>query len=404
MTGHFSNRLARRLRRTVTEDQSGAIVDLIAISLVMILAATGLAVDLGRGYVEQIRLARAVDAGALAAAKSLRQGQSQARTNGTAVASANGVVDGANATTLSFTFGVNGNGENIVTVAATRPIPTSFMRILGHQQMNIGAAATAAVPPVDMILVLDQSGSLGSAGAWNDLQDAARAFVQYFDDDIDQVGLVSYQLRATDRFQMAGSFTSPIVSSIGIMQSAGDTNTGEGLRLAQQQIAGPMARPRAAKVVVFFTDGRPTALRRILGGRDRMLAVYTTGSRIRGYFNNPDQLPTDQSATANGCRNVNSCFGMNENAVRNQARTIGLQSARALRQQGVLIYAIGLGNPNANNSLLVPDLNYLRDIANEGGRVSSSQPQGKMFFAPSAAQLQAVFDQVAQDLLVRLAS
>ena len=51
-----------------------------------------------------------------------------------------------------------------------------------------------------------------------------------------------------------------------------------------------------------------------------------------------------------------------------------------------------------------PDLDYLRMIANEGGIADSSQPQGQMFFAPSAAELQLVFDQVANALLVRLAS
>jgi len=88
--------------------------------------------------------------------------------------------------------------------------------------------------------------------------------------------------------------------------------------------------------------------------------------------------------------------------VRNRARVEGLQNAHALRRQNVLIYTIGLGNPSASDPLLVPDLDYLRNIANEGGRVNPNEPRGAMFFAPTAADLQDVFNQVAQDLLVRL--
>jgi hypothetical protein len=77
--------------------------------------------------------------------------------------------------------------------------------------------------------------------------------------------------------------------------------------------------------------------------------------------------------------------------------------ADAIRGQGITIYVIALGDPGQPDPLLTPDLDYLRVIANEGGITNSSQPEGRMFFAPSASQLQSVFNLVAQDLLVRLA-
>lgn len=42
--------------------------------------------------------------------------------------------------------------------------------------------------------------------------------------------------------------------------------------------------------------------------------------------------------------------------------------------------------------------------ANEGGVADGSQPRGRSYFAPSEAELEAVFNKVAQDLLVRLAN
>lgn len=47
---------------------------------------------------------------------------------------------------------------------------------------------------------------------------------------------------------------------------------------------------------------------------------------------------------------------------------------------------------------------YLREISNEGGVTAGGQPRGRAYFAPSAVELRQVFDQVAQDLVVRLAN
>ncbi len=46
---------------------------------------------------------------------------------------------------------------------------------------------------------------------------------------------------------------------------------------------------------------------------------------------------------------------------------------------------------------------HIMFLANEGGVADPNQPQGRMFFAPTAADLDQVFDAVAKDLLVRLA-
>jgi Mg-chelatase subunit ChlD len=376
--------------------------------MVVVLGMAGLAVDLGRGYLERYRLGRAVDAGVLAAGRSMRLGQNAARSEATSVARLNGVEEGNAGVKTSIAFSTNAYGENTVTMTASKPVPTIFMRILGQYEMDVAVAATAAVAPVDMVLVLDQSGSLRTQGAWNSLRQASRSFVQHFEDRIDQVGLVSFQVRAVNRFQMSHSFTGPVISAINGMSSAGDTNTGEGLRLAGEQFQSGPVRQRSAKVVVFFTDGRPTAFRGAIGApgnqQDRVMAVKTFSSGlIRGYFDNPDSLPMDVLAMPDGCGEVAMCFSWQEAAVRATARQMGLEQAAQLRQRGITIYTIGLGNPAATHPLQQPDLAYLQQLANEGGAVDPNQPQGTAYFAPSAAQLQQVFDLVAQDLLVRLA-
>jgi Mg-chelatase subunit ChlD len=346
-----------------------------------------------------------VDAAALSGARVLRSGQDAAREEAETVARANGVGTGAAEGSNAVSFGTNARGESIVSVSATRVLPTTFMKVLGVDHMNVGATSTAAVPPLDVVLVLDTSGSLGSQGAWDELQDAAREFVRQFDDKLDQMGLISFQLAAHDRFTLRHNFKLDILAEIDAMASAGDTNIGEALRKAGDQLRSPTARANAAQVVVFFTDGRATAFRGHLGGPpalDRMIAVGTTGTNVRGYWNDPDALPAYSTVSPNGCQGVGTCFGLTGNQVRAQAAALGATHAQAIRQEGARLYVIALGNPSASDPLLTPDLDYLRGLANEEGITSANEPRGKLYFSPSAAQLEAVFKELASDLVVRL--
>ncbi|MFQ5528796.1 MAG: VWA domain-containing protein [Gemmatimonadota bacterium] len=390
------------IRRMIRDDR-GVVLALVAVSLAVLLGIGGLALDSARGYLTKARLARATDAAVLAGARSLRLGEDVARQRAIDIALLNGARLGANGADLDITFGVNAEGEQTVRVDAHLDMPTRLMRVLGVNSMDVRSAAVAAVPPVDLVLVLDQSGSLGTAEAFDDLQDAAKVFIDHFDDTIDKMGLVSFNLRATDRFGLAGSFRATIKNEIDQMTSFSYTNVGEGLRLAQSQITGPAIRQRSAKVVVFFTDGRPTAFRGDINGQDRILTIPQTGSNIAGYYDNPDNLPSNSSVNATGCLGQSSCFGWTEPTARAHARQLGLDRASEMREAGIFVYSIGLGNPNLADPLWQPDMDYLRQIANEDGVADGGQVTGRAYFAPSANELRAVFQQVASDLLVRLA-
>lgn len=410
MIEHCSETSVGRRALAPVSNERGAVLAVVALSLVAVLASAGLAIDAGRGYIERVRISRAVDGGALAAARVLRSGQAAAREEAESVARANGVVHGVDGTVLEIEFGTNDRGENTVLVSASRPLPTTFMRVLDFQELTVAAEAEAAVPPLDILLVLDTSGSLAAAGAWDELQDAAIAFVEYFSDEIDQMGVVSFQVSAHDVFELRHTFRLDVSNAIESMVSDGDTNIQQGLGHARAQMQLPAARPSAAKAVVFFTDGRPTAVRGAFGGQDRIMAVYTTvNNRVRAYFDDPDDIPPGFALYPGdnwpgGCVVVTSCFGLGEQDVRQLAADEGLVEADLLRQDGILVYSIGLGNLSYGpGDLRTPDLDYLLRIANEGGIESNSQPQGRMFFAPSSSELRSVFEEVAQDLVVRLA-
>ncbi len=400
-------RVARRLR-----SERGSVMVMVTGGLVILLGIAGLTLDSGRAYLMKSQMSRAVDAGVLAGARAFRAGESTARSQALAVARANGVEAGIGATSVQVGFGVNEVGESTVTVTAHRLMPTTLMRLLGTDVVDIGSTATAAVPPVDLVLVLDQSGSLGMFGAWDDLQRAARSFVTYFSDSMDQFGLVSFHTRAAVRFPLRSHFRLETQRIIQEMRSLGWTNTAEGLELAHRQITSERARDRAVKVVVFFTDGRPTAFRGIIGGQERILAVAATSENVvRGYFDNPDQISMDRwdRPAADACRNVVNCKEWTEGGHpphgrrgREIARQLGLEVANRLRADGVYVYAIALGNPLASSELARPDLDYLSRLANEHGSVNPDQPRGRMYYAPTPEDLDAVFRRVATDLVIRL--
>jgi Flp pilus assembly protein TadG len=399
-----------RITRLV-RDNRGSVLMLVAVGMVFMLGMTGLAVDSARGYLTRLRLVRAVDAAALTGARTLRSGESVALDQARAAAYANGTATSLNGASLDMNVSTDSQGESTFEVSAAQTIPTILMRLLGIDHIDVRANSVAAVPPVDLILVIDQSGSLGQVGAWDDLQEAAKEFVRYFDDDIDQIGLVSFQTRAADRFHIAHGFRTPVSSAINGMSSAGWTNYGEGLRLAYQQITSSDVRERSAKVVVFFTDGRPTAFRGTIGGQDRILATSQElpPQHLGGYFNNPDALPLDRMPSANGCNGVTYCATWTEQAAPQPAASdalnhdIGRQIANQIRGEGVILYTIGLGNTTYSDPAFQPNQAFLQELANVDGMTNGSQPAGKSYYAPSASQLRAVFNQVAADLLVRLA-
>lgn len=188
----LSARTKKSSRRPLLGNERGGILLFVSLGMLTALVAAGLALDVGRGYLVKAHLSRAADAAALAAARSLRGGEDAARNRAMAVAGANGVWSDTEQSSITVSFGKNQFGEATVGVVASRETPTLLMRLIGKTSMDVRSRAVAAVPPVDMVLVLDQSGSLGDAHAWDDLQDAAKQFVRQFDEEIDRVGLVSF--------------------------------------------------------------------------------------------------------------------------------------------------------------------------------------------------------------------
>src|SRR5437016_7230114 len=114
--------------------QRGTAFAYIGFSLFALLGFTGLAVDLGRGFVVKSHLSKAVDAAALAAARRIGEGESAATAEATKIFNANfpsghlGVSSVDSPPQITFTTGAD--QAYVMNVYSRAVLPTTFMQVV----------------------------------------------------------------------------------------------------------------------------------------------------------------------------------------------------------------------------------------------------------------------------------
>jgi Flp pilus assembly protein TadG len=415
MSARFSDRAgalgrARRLLPTLARNERGGILVITAIMLIALLATGGLAVDLGQVYITRSKLSSVADAGALAGARIVRLGQTRARSAVMSMAAANGLVTGTAGADITVGFAIDAKGRQTVSVAVSRPQKLMFAGLVGFNEIPVRATATATGPPLDLVMVIDQSGSLADANAWDDVQYAAKQFVGFFSDGYDKVALVSFQTIGAMRNTLSYTFKSSLQYSINRMSSFGSTNMAEGLRMARDELKSTRIQANSLKAVVFFTDGFPNTFRGTYNGNDLAVGIHTTGATptetVAHYLKNPLTQPVDYNvpwlADCNGDPRKSTTVCPNSwtpQYVVDRSRADALAMANDMRAAGVYVYTIGMKDTKVVQD---PDMAFLKLMANENGRANPGQPQAKAYYAPSGAQLQEIFTQVASDIMVHL--
>jgi len=82
--------------------------------------------------------------------------------------------------------------------------------------------------------------------------------------------------------------------------------------------------------------------------------------------------------------------------IANEAMYRADQVANNMRAQGIVVYSIGLGDKISQA--------FLQQVANDpaSSTFDANQPVGQAVFAPTAADLQSVFQTIASKILLRL--
>ncbi len=247
--------------------EKGIALVYVGVFLVPLLICTGLAVDLGRGYLVRATLAKAVDAAALEAARNITAADpSQWQTVATRIFDVNfppGFLGATRSEPDLHPPTIGPDGSHIIEVTAKATVPTTFMRLAGRDSLEVTAAGTATRRVVDLALAIDRSASLSNSK--DEVKAAAMEFVGKFDHEADRIALITFSSGTTVPVQMRsggarGFDLATIDAAIASMPVNGATATAEALYQAWDQLRSvPYSTQSGLRIVVLFTDGSPNS-------------------------------------------------------------------------------------------------------------------------------------------------
>jgi len=398
--------------------------------MMVLILFVGLGVDLGFVYITKANLSKAVDAACLAGVKNLPSGTQNATDVASSIFTANyGRPSRDTAAVVPhIVWGKDASNNTILDVDATATVNTFFLRVLPlWRTMSVKASGESTRMNVVMSLVLDWSGSMftapptGSGGALNgNLTKAVDAFIDNFDDDLDRAAMATFGSFAQLNVPMQYNFKTPIKNAELDLTNLGRTFSDGGLSIGYQQIQNVALNPgeKVLRVIVFFTDGFANTFQDNFSG----CGVLNLGQSDP--FGNPPPTSWDYSFMKPSNGSGASCSATkfysvggdlagviynagtvtindNNQNIWREGQLRALATANLARSTNILIYSIGLGNdPTKINQT------FLKQIANENDpsnpTFNSSQPAGEAAFAPTADDLEAVFQEIATKILLRL--
>ena len=259
-----------------TQGRRGVTIIITAMLLTIAIPLVGLAVDAGLMYSTKAKIQSAADAASMAAARGLSVGMTLAdqanhsRQRAREYFEANFPEGTAGATIDSVNVDVTENTAHTrsVKVSVSVKAPTYFMRYLGWgagpSGVKVSSIGETSRRDVNIMLVLDRSGSLQTAGACDDVESASILFVKMFANKRDRLGLATFDGSARVDYPATKNFKdSPeLVAEIDKLYPGGClgfTGSAHGIWQGYQQIVAN-AEPGALNILVFFTDGRPNTL------------------------------------------------------------------------------------------------------------------------------------------------
>ncbi|HWP59926.1 MAG TPA: VWA domain-containing protein [Candidatus Acidoferrales bacterium] len=285
----------------IAHDHKGQVLIPVTLGFALLGVFVGLAIDLGRGYLTHSRLQRVVDAASIAAAfvlKGQTANEASAREAARDAARMNGFscCDAGNDLVVNFVDKdvPGGPPMRFAQVTGTAEVPTTFMRLLSllvggsYDRLSVSAFAEAGPDrPVDLMLVLDRSGSMTKPdGSGRTKIEALKISVKAFLDNAfsadDRIGLVSFATRGCGSGGVdstvsgacsadvpldlaSSSHIGTLKTAVDGLQAVGGTNTMEALQTARGPVAAAFAdgaRAASRKAVILVTDGQPTFMRR----------------------------------------------------------------------------------------------------------------------------------------------
>jgi Flp pilus assembly protein TadG len=270
------------LMRRPTGAERGYVLIYMALILTALLLFSGLALDAGRSYVVKAQLSKAVDGAALAAARASTSTDSKAeairvfRANFPAGTLGTAVSPDPTAAADFYSSSVDASGRKVVDVKATTALPTTFMKLANFPVVSIRSEAEATRRLVDLSLVLDVSSSIGAK--WPAVRDAARSFIDWFDERNDRVSLIQFSngSQVLDPMPSGRGFDKArLESDVAQGLPGGSTLMVEGLYHGWDELRSvPSGQQSGLRIVVLFTDGASNGVPANYDGTARSLRTW----------------------------------------------------------------------------------------------------------------------------------
>ena len=167
----------KKLLRHIGQSQQGNIAVAFGLTLPVLVITLGLVVDYNRATRVDSRIADASDAATLALIAKLSKGEkfSDSQLNQLAREIFMANIDGMGDFTLSNFAVIREPGDKTLSIKVAGTTPASFLSIIGQDEIEVGAAATATygVQNIELAMMLDVTGSMRSRGKIGALKLAA---------------------------------------------------------------------------------------------------------------------------------------------------------------------------------------------------------------------------------------
>jgi Flp pilus assembly protein TadG len=373
----MQSQLLKRFRRA----EEGAIAIIFAITASVLVMMAGLAIDIGRLMHASAKMTSALDAAALSAAKSMREGSltdAAVKEIAERYFQLNFAGSGVNYT-VAGDLGVTINRvTNSIVLDIQGQVPTLFARIAGIEQFTVPHTATAVYQSsdVELALQLDVTGSM-SGRKLAELKVAVSGLLDIMLPDEGTPNKVRIGLAPFSAGVNAGPYAAAVTegrSTDGCVyerrnladQVSDAPATGVLSLKARSDLTGRsiQACPNNATIVPL-TESKSTLWSAVDAYRDGGTTAGHLGTAWSWYLVSPEWSslwPTDSRPapyhdgktikavvlmTDGSYNTIGGINGGDTSATARQASTIAVDSCEAMRAQGIRVYAVGFQAPAA---------------------------------------------------------
>ena len=406
------HQLLKRFRRS----EEGAIAIIFALSISVLVMMAGLAIDVGRVMHASAKMTTALDAAALSAAKSMREGglsDDDIKQIAERYFQLNFAGSGVNYT-VTGDLGVAINRDaNSIELNISGQVPTLFARIAGIEQFTVPRTATALYESndVELALQLDVTGSMAGRKL-ADLKVAVRDLLDIMLPDEGTPNKVRVGLAPFSAGVNAGPYAASVTNG-----RATDGCVYERRNLADQASEAPATGALALKArsdltgrsiqscpsnarIVALTESKSTLWSEVNSYRDGGTTAGHLGTAWAWYLVSPEWSTLWPTAsrpapyrdgktikavvlmTDGSYNTIGGISSGDTSATARQVSRIAVETCEAMRAQGIRVYAVGFQAPTAA-------LETLRSCATNAS---------SFFDASNGDQLRNVFRAIATEL------